>query len=291
MNTLLILIIVLVSIGLTLWWLINVTEGVYLGRRVVIWLYDRYARRYDQVKEFEDAYEAAYLGRPLLQSFDSPHALVLDVATGTGRLPLALLQRPAFKGKVVALDLSRQMLSAAAEKLQHELQSNRLYLMHCPAEKLPFPDNTFDAVTILEALEFMSSPQAVLREIQRVARPGGIILLSNRKGRDAKFMPGKILSEARLEKFLTETIGLEFAEVEKWQQGYSLVWAFKQGDSSPAGAKPLGEFWWCPRCHQLALSPQPDEWCCGECGQKIAVGQDGVIELFSTKVDRLMPSN
>ncbi|MBI5931682.1 MAG: methyltransferase domain-containing protein [Chloroflexi bacterium] len=289
METLLIFIGVLVSIGLVgllLWWLINATEGVYLGRRVVIWLYDRYAHRYDRTKEFETAYETAYLGRPLLQALDTPNALILDVATGTGRLPATLFQRPAFTGKIVAVDLSRQMLTRAAAKLQYELDANRAYLLHCPADHLPFPDNTFEAVTILEALEFMPSPEAVLREIQRVTRPGGVVLMSNRQGREAKLLPGKTMSNERFEHYLTATLGFEFIEIEKWQVGYALVWAFKAGDSATATARPLGEIWRCPTCDQIALVPQPNQWICTHCGQTIPVGADGVIELFSAKVDR-----
>lgn len=289
MGTPLVFIGVLVSIGLAallLWWLINATEGVYLGRRVVIWLYDRYAHRYDRTKEFETAYEAAYLGRPLLQAMDTPHALILDVATGTGRLPATLFQRPAFTGKIVAVDLSRQMLTRAAAKLQYEITANRAYLLHCPADHLPFPDNTFEAVTILEALEFMPSPQAVLREIQRVTRPGGVVLMSNRQGREAKLLPGKTMSNEGFEQYLTETLGFEFVEIERWQVGYALVWAFKAGNFPPATARPLGEICQCPACDQIALAPQTHQWVCTHCGQRILVGEDGVIELFSAKVDR-----
>lgn len=291
MGTPLVFIGMLVSIGLVgliLWWLFNTTEGVYLGRRVVIWLYDRYAHRYDRTKEFETAYETAYLGRPLLQALDTPNALILDVATGTGRLPATLFQRPAFTGKIVAVDLSRQMLARAAEKLQYELHANRAYLLHCPADHLPFPDHTFEAVTILEALEFMPSPEAVLREIHRVTRPGGVVLMSNRQGREAKLLPGKTMTNERFEHYLTETLGFEFVEIQRWQVGYALVWAFKAGDSSPAIAKPLGEIWRCPACDQTALTPQTNQWVCENCGQIILVGSDGVIELFSAKVDRPM---
>ncbi len=47
--------------GLFVWWLLITTEGVYLGRRVVIWLYDVYARRYDRIKQYDAGWEAATL--------------------------------------------------------------------------------------------------------------------------------------------------------------------------------------------------------------------------------------
>ena len=72
-----------------IWWLIFQTEGVYLGRRVVIWLYDVYATRYDGIVQHDDIDEHLYLAQPLLNRLEHTAPHVLDVATGTGRLPLA----------------------------------------------------------------------------------------------------------------------------------------------------------------------------------------------------------
>ena len=109
--------IVALALGaLVLYWLLVLTEGVYLGRRTVIWLYDVYARRYDNIKQYDPETETYFLALPVLQRLVAVRApLVLDVATGTGRLPLALLEQPMFQGRIVALDLSRKMLSVAAE--------------------------------------------------------------------------------------------------------------------------------------------------------------------------------
>jgi hypothetical protein len=78
-----------------LYWLLVITEGVYLGRRIVVWLYDITAHKYDRVKEFDDEAERVFVAQPLrfhLREKAAP--LVLDVATGTGRLPHYLLQEP-----------------------------------------------------------------------------------------------------------------------------------------------------------------------------------------------------
>src|SRR5512136_3279019 len=81
------------------YWELVLAEGVHLGPRVVALLYDLVARRYDGIKQFDPAYEEWFIGEPLAQAL-SPvrHPLVLDVATGTGRLPRTLLAQPNFAG-------------------------------------------------------------------------------------------------------------------------------------------------------------------------------------------------
>ena len=106
------------AVGAVLWYLLVTTEGVYLGRRVVIWLYDVYARRYDRIKNFDAEWETIMLARPILNALRTvERPLLLDVATGTARLPLTLVGEDDFRGHVVGLDYSRQMLRVAAEKL------------------------------------------------------------------------------------------------------------------------------------------------------------------------------
>jgi SAM-dependent methyltransferase len=260
------------------WWLINATEGVYLGRRVVIVLYDWYATRYDRIKQFNSAHESLYLAQPILDAIPQVRApLVLDVATGTGRLPLALLEQPTFQGRIVGVDLSRKMLAIAAEKLRS--YRNRVSLLHHPAEHLPFPDDTFDLVTCIEALEFMEHPRAVLREQVRVLRPGGLLVITNRQGLYARLMPGKVPSHARLERFLRDDLGLTPVQLLGWQVEYRLVRAIKPGQSAPIGPRLLAELWQCPACGHIAMSESERGWRCAACNTFVPVGDDGVIEV------------
>lgn len=265
------------GIAALLWWLLIKTEGVYLGRRAVIWLYDVYATRYDGIKSFDPASEDIYLARPILDRLPHVRApLVLDVATGTGRLPLALLEQPTFQGRVIGVDLSRKMLAAAAPKLAP--YGSRSVLMHTPAEHLPFPDDTFDLVTCLEALEFMMHPRDILCELARVLRPGGLLVLTNRQGIDAKLMPGHTYPHETLEHILRADIGLTHVDIQVWQVDYRIVWAIKPGKSRPAGPLSLAEIWRCPCCDQVRMLPGDGLWRCQECGAVIPVGSDGVIE-------------
>src|SRR5688572_15294542 len=89
------------------YWLLIITEGTYLGQPTVTWMYDLVAKRYDNIKGFDADTEAAYLGRPLAAELHQPRAsLILDIGTGTGRLPLTLLGQPRFQGRVIGVDAS-----------------------------------------------------------------------------------------------------------------------------------------------------------------------------------------
>lgn len=218
--------VIIILLAALVYWQVILAEGVYLGRRVVIALYDLGAASYDRVKGFDPDDETDYLGRPLADRLSEwPDALVLDVATGTGRLPLALLAQPHFTGAVIALDASRRMLDQAAQKLAGGL--DRVTLLHHDAAPLPFPDAHFHAVTCLEALEFLPDPHAALREMVRVLRPGGVLFLSNRVGLDRLFFPGRSAGRHAFEQRLA-ALGLIDIRTEVWQTYYDLVWAVKR---------------------------------------------------------------
>jgi ubiquinone/menaquinone biosynthesis C-methylase UbiE len=272
------LIVGFVAIGLVAlgWWLFIGTEGVYLGRRVVIWLYDLYADRYDDVKNYYHEYEHLLLACPIMEAF-APHKspFVLDVATGTGRLPITLLNHADFQGYVIGADLSRRMLSIAAYKLQ--AFGDRVSFIWTPAEALPFADDTFDMVTCLESLEFMADPKRVLSELVRVIRPGGILLITNRIS--TRLMPGKTWSSEQLFQIL-ETLEIESISFEVWQLDYDQVWGRKSGEAALAGARPLGEVLRCPRCKGSLMVQQGRVWVCERCKATAKTGKDGVVEMF-----------
>ena len=208
-----------------IWWLLIETEGVYLGKRVVIWLYDLYARRYDRVKQFDDYADQLLLAEPLLDRL-RPQAdpLILDLATGAGRLPLLMARNGRFEGHVVGLDHSRKMLDVAQSKLMRERFGKFISLARGDAMDLPFPDGAFDAVACLESLEFFPDAEAALAELTRVLRPGGLLLTSNRIA--TRWMPGRTLSRPRLTRILN-ACGMLAIEFEAWQEDYDKVWARK----------------------------------------------------------------
>ena len=219
---------VLLAIGVAVlalvgYWQLVVAEGAYLGSRVVVVLYDWTAHRYDRLKGFDEAEEDWFLGRPLATALSrGGRAYVLDVATGTGRLPRTLLRQPGFNGQVFGLDLSAKMLHVAGQHLA--LHQTRAELLLATAVPLPFADGQFEAVTCLEALEFFSDATAALQEMARVLRPGGWLLITNRVGWEARLMPGRTWSRAQLVSILRE-LPLSDISVRPWQTYYDLVWA------------------------------------------------------------------
>jgi demethylmenaquinone methyltransferase / 2-methoxy-6-polyprenyl-1,4-benzoquinol methylase len=103
-----------------------------------------------------------------------PTDRVLDVATGTGLVAAALVRR--YGCRVVALDQSEEMLAGARAKLTAEPRlAQRVELVRGEAERLPFEDGEFDALTFTYLLRYVDDPAATLRELARVVRPGATI--------------------------------------------------------------------------------------------------------------------
>jgi len=217
----------ILALGLLLYWLLVITEGVYLGRRLVVRLYDLTAHRYDGIKQFDPDTESFLIIRPLLARLAGrPAPLVLDVATGTGRLPLFLLEEATFNGRVIGLDASARMLAYARAKLRG--YHHRASLVQQTAADLPFDDNTFDAVSCLESLEFFPSDSAALQEMHRVLRPSGTILTTRRRGWEAKTFVGRYHDRETFQ-MLLEKVGFDGVEFQLWQIEYDLVFAHKTG--------------------------------------------------------------
>ncbi|MBN1401882.1 MAG: methyltransferase domain-containing protein [Anaerolineae bacterium] len=229
MNALLIVVLVVLG-GALAYWLLITTEGTYLGVRVVALLYDWSAKRYDEIKAVRYIDEALFIGMPLMEALTSaPRARVLDVATGTARVPLALLKHSErgaghTDGLIVGLDRSTGMLARARAAL--EAEGHQVTLVLGDGAALGFDDASFDAVTCLEALEFMTSGERVVAEMVRVVKPGGVLLLSNRVGVESHLFPGRVAGRGKLEQTL-QRAGLAHIRSQRWQVHYDLVWARK----------------------------------------------------------------
>ncbi|HKZ86378.1 MAG TPA: class I SAM-dependent methyltransferase [Anaerolineae bacterium] len=215
----------LAAVALVAYWQLIVAEGAYLGPRVVAFLYDVIAHRYNRIKQFNPGDDAHFFADPLIEWLvGTPRPRVLDVATGTGRVPLTLVADPAFDGTVVAVDLSRRMLREAARALNSH--SRCVFLSRQDGSRLAFGDDAFDAVSCLEALEFMPNPRAALTECVRVLKPGGVLMVTRRAGSWARWMPGRAPSREQF-KAQVEALGVWSVQVQTWQVDYDLVWGVK----------------------------------------------------------------
>jgi demethylmenaquinone methyltransferase/2-methoxy-6-polyprenyl-1,4-benzoquinol methylase len=100
-------------------------------------------------------------------------ALVLDVATGPAGVALDLARR--LSGRIVGIDLSRDMLAQGSRNVAEAGLQDRVTLLLGQGERLPFPDASFDALTFTYLLRYVADPAATLAELARVVRPGGAV--------------------------------------------------------------------------------------------------------------------
>lgn len=99
---------------------------------------------------------------------------ILDVATGTGDLAVELCRRiPA--ASVTGVDLSEEMLRIGREKMEREGLASRVTLRKADCLDLPFPDGTFDAVTVAYGVRNFEHLDKGYAEMARVLKPGGML--------------------------------------------------------------------------------------------------------------------
>jgi ubiquinone/menaquinone biosynthesis C-methylase UbiE len=249
-------------------------EGVHLGPRLQAWLYNRWAKKYDEGKRLSQLQDEEMLAQPLLEALrDVPGPFILDFATGTGRLSYALQKQEEFQGNIIALDLSQGMLEQAAAKLRGGSSTRVEFLRHLSLP-LPFPDSAFDAVCALEVLELFPNMDEPLRELTRILRPGGVLLTSRgteESGRRAK------VKNIREFTALLQRQGIEHIEIVKWWRLFDRVIAVKQGSSQPATFRNLSAVLKCSSCTSTDWMEVSDHWQCHICGKNLARTREGIL--------------
>jgi demethylmenaquinone methyltransferase/2-methoxy-6-polyprenyl-1,4-benzoquinol methylase len=99
--------------------------------------------------------------------------VMLDVATGTAGVALALTRLT--DADVTGIDITETMLRRGNTRVLQAGVAGRVRLIVGQAERLPFPDNSFDALTFTYLLRYVADPAATLRELTRVLKPGAAI--------------------------------------------------------------------------------------------------------------------
>ena len=134
------------------------------------------ATRYDLMNDLMSvglhrAWKAFTIGRADVR----PGMKVLDIAGGTGDLARAFARRAGASGEVWLTDINESMLRVGRDRLADDGLLPPVAV--CDAEKLPFPDQYFDRVSVAFGLRNMTHKDRALAEMRRVLKPGGKLLV------------------------------------------------------------------------------------------------------------------
>src|SRR5271163_997253 len=130
--------------------------------------------RYDRLAEVLSMGQNGRWRRAMIDHIVPEHpALVLDVACGPAGVSLQIAERT--DADVVGLDLTLEMLRQGRRNVGARGMDDRISLVAGRGEQLPFADQTFDALTFTYLLRYVDDPQATLRELIRVVKPGGVV--------------------------------------------------------------------------------------------------------------------
>ena len=163
-----------------------------LFRRLTRWQFDRIAPQWDEMRSGEAfaPLEAA------LDSIESAPSRILDLGTGTGRAAF-LLARRYPEAEVVGVDIAPAMLAEARRLTPPEL-AGRVRFEGADAEQLPYPDASFDLVSLANMIPFFP-------ELGRVTAPGGAVVFSFSGGAGTPiYVPPEVLRRELEERGFTE---------------------------------------------------------------------------------------
>jgi demethylmenaquinone methyltransferase/2-methoxy-6-polyprenyl-1,4-benzoquinol methylase len=139
-------------------------------------VFDSVATRYDLMNDLMSmGLHRAWKAYAVMVANVGEGSRVLDIAGGTGDLALAFSKKVGATGKVVHTDINEAMLRTGRERLLDA--GVVLPTLVCDAEKLPFPDGHFDVVTVAFGLRNMTHKDVALKEMNRVLKPGGKLLV------------------------------------------------------------------------------------------------------------------
>jgi len=137
-------------------------------------LFRQLPRHYDFLEELLSLGQNGRWRREMVAHVvDQAPRSMLDVATGTAGVALALTART--EADITGIDITEAMLRRGHERVERAGASGRVRLLVGQAERLPFPDNSFDALTFTYLLRYVADPVETLRELARVLRPGAAI--------------------------------------------------------------------------------------------------------------------
>ena len=139
-------------------------------------VFDSVAPRYDVMNDLMSlGLHRAWKAYTVMVANPREGARVLDIAGGTGDLAQAFARRVGRSGQVVLTDINESMLRSGRDRM---LDSGCIVsALVCDAEQLPFPDASFDLVSVAFGLRNMTHKEIALREMGRVLKAGGKLLV------------------------------------------------------------------------------------------------------------------
>jgi demethylmenaquinone methyltransferase/2-methoxy-6-polyprenyl-1,4-benzoquinol methylase len=149
-------------------------QGTGRSNRFAEDLFRPLPRRYDMAAEWLSFGQNARWRRRMVDAIvEEEPDLVCDVATGTAGVALQLAGRT--HARVVGLDLSEEMLRRGRHNVREAKLAAQIQFVVGNGERLPFADDAFDALSFTYLFRYVEDPQATLRELARVVKPGGKI--------------------------------------------------------------------------------------------------------------------
>lgn len=139
-------------------------------------VFDSVASKYDIMNDLmSGGLHRVWKFSTIRQAAVRPGMKVLDIAGGTGDLAKAFLDKVGAHGEVWLTDINESMLRVGRDRLVDHGLMPKMAL--CDSEKLPFPDDYFDVVTVAFGLRNMTHKDIALAEMRRVIKPGGKVLV------------------------------------------------------------------------------------------------------------------
>ena len=156
-----------------------------------------------------------------------PDYVILDAGCGGGKTVSRLAQR-AFRGKVFGIDYSADMVRYSRKVNKKLIAENRAEIREGSVEKTSFPNNFFDFITAIETYYFWPSLPDALREIKRVLKLRGRLLMVNEMVKDGVY---EVKNAEIIEKSQVRLIPLEEIRLIMESVGFSNVQIFTKVDS------------------------------------------------------------